>query len=123
MGEVRTESLETAGDGGRRDEAGPSVQGSCSSEVPIQSLLVQDESGGGLVADGNGATVPGVAQVEEVRMGQAAPVVEEEGSNGENEEVRVNRKGDKRDHAKEVGGIDLEGRTSVQAMQIVHDLD
>ncbi|PKX88578.1 uncharacterized protein P174DRAFT_380144 [Aspergillus novofumigatus IBT 16806] len=82
MGEKSTGSSEAAGDVGRRVEAGPSGQGSYSSELSIQSLLVQAESEVGLVADGNVAAGAGGAQVDEVRMGQAAPVVEEEGSNG-----------------------------------------
>ncbi|GIJ87933.1 hypothetical protein Asppvi_006846 [Aspergillus pseudoviridinutans] len=121
MGEESTGSLGTAGDAERRDEA--SVQGSCSSELSIQSLLVQAESGGGLVADGHGAAVPECAQVDEVRMVQAGPVVEEEASNGGNGEVRADRKEDERDHANDVGGSDPEGRASVQGMQIVLDRD
>ncbi|GFF34905.1 hypothetical protein IFM58399_04030 [Aspergillus lentulus] len=115
MGEESTGELETAGEVGRRDEAGLSAQGSCSSELSIQSLLVQDESGKGLVADG---------EVGEVRTIQAAPVVYEEGSNGENEEVRVNRKeGKAEDHTREVGRPDPEGKATVQSMQIVLDPD
>ncbi|KAF7169334.1 hypothetical protein CNMCM5623_002108 [Aspergillus felis] len=120
MGEESTGSLGTAGDAERRDEA--SVQGSCSSELSIQSLLVQAESGGGLITDAHGAAVP-VAQVDEVRTVQAGLVGEEEASNGGNGEVRADRKEDERDHAKEVGGSDPEVRASVQGMQIVLDLD
>ncbi|KAF7125839.1 hypothetical protein CNMCM5793_002132 [Aspergillus hiratsukae] len=115
MGEESTGSLgtETAGDAGKRDEAGPSVQGSCASASPIQSLLVQDSSGGGLVVDAHGAQVDGVRTV------QAAPV-EEGRSNWGDEEMRVDGKEDEaKDHAKEVGGSDAEGRASVQGMQIV----
>ncbi|EAW21242.1 uncharacterized protein NFIA_064060 [Aspergillus fischeri NRRL 181] len=118
MGEESTGELGTAGDAERRDEEEPSVQGSCSSELSIQSLLVQDEAGGGLVED----AVSG-AQVAEVPTVQAAPVVEEEESKKGNEEVRDNQKEDKRDHAKEVGGTDLERGAPVQGMQIVLDLD
>ncbi|GIK01750.1 hypothetical protein Aspvir_005788 [Aspergillus viridinutans] len=104
MGEESTGSLGTAGDAGGRDEAGPSVPGSCSSDLSIQSLLVQAESGGGLVADGRGAAVPGCAQVDEVRTVQAGPVVEEEALNGWNGEVRARKEDETRDHAKEAGG-------------------
>ncbi|GFF41369.1 hypothetical protein IFM61606_04335 [Aspergillus udagawae] len=121
IGEESMGSLGTAGDAGRRDEAGQRVQGSCSSELSIQSLLVQAESGGGLIADAHGAAVPGT-QVDEVWTVQAGLVVEEEASNGGNGEVRADRNEDERDHAK-VGGFDREGRAAVQGMQIVLDLD
>lgn len=124
MEEESTGSLgtETAGDAGKRDEAGPSLQGSCASVSSIQALLVQDSLGGGLVADAHGAPVPGCARVDGVRTVQAAPV-EEERSNGANEEARVDRKEDgAEDQAKEVGGSNPDGRASVQGMQIVLDL-
>ncbi|RHZ51721.1 hypothetical protein CDV55_102720 [Aspergillus turcosus] len=118
MGEESTGSFgtETAGDAGKRDEAGPSLHNSCAQVTSIQALLVQDSSGGGLVADAHGA------QVDRVRTVQAAPV-EEERSSGGHEEMRVNRKEDgAEDQAKEVGGSNPDGRASVQGMQIVLDL-
>ncbi|RHZ49445.1 uncharacterized protein CDV56_103224 [Aspergillus thermomutatus] len=122
-GEESLGSSEIAGDAERRAETGPSVQGSNSSPSSIQSLLVRVSSGGGLVADAHGAAVPGCAQVDEVRTVQAAPA-EEEGSNGGNEGVGVDRKEDEAEgHTKEVEGSDPEGRASVQGMQIVLDLD
>lgn len=64
MGEESRGELGTAGDAERRDEAGQSAQGSSSSELSIQSLVVQDEAGGGLVEDAvSGAQVAKVPTV------------------------------------------------------------